>query len=201
MARPALDEQQLAAMRQRLADQALAIYRERGLAAVSFRRVADAVGISHTLIYRYFPDKDALLAQARAACFRDFETFVRAREAEDSGMTAHLHSVAQAYVDFAQQCPADYRLMFSTEQPPPDRYPELLAARQSLFEHAVDLVEHYVQRGELFGDARLIAHALWINLHGLMMLHGARQLVHGMTLAQLIDPIIDRLLTSEEREP
>lgn len=188
-------------MRQRLAGEALAIYRSRGLAAVSFRRVAEGVGISHTLIYRYFADKDALLAHARADCFRDFERYVRGRECTEAGMTAHLHSVALAYVRFAQERPADYSLMFSTEQPPPDRYPELLAARQSLFEHTVAIIAQYVARGELTGGARLLAHALWINLHGLMMLHGARQLVHGMQLDELVDPLIERLLRTTDCQP
>lgn len=201
MARPELQQEAISAMRGRLAQAALAIHRSQGLSAVSFRRVAERVGVSHTLIYRYFADKDALLAQVRTACFRDFEAFVRAREQADAGLLAHIHSLAHAYVDFACERPADYRMMFSTEQPPPDQHPELLAARRSLFEHAVGVIDAYVRSGALRGDARLIAHALWINLHGLMMLHGAQQLVHGMRFEELVDPIVDRLLTSTEHRP
>ena len=41
-------------MRCQLVDAGLALYRSAGLEAVSLRRLADAVGISHTLPYRYF---------------------------------------------------------------------------------------------------------------------------------------------------
>lgn len=194
MGRPALDDKTLSAMRGRLAEATLAIYRERGLDAISFRRVAERVGVSHTLIYRYFPDKDALMAHARRDCFLRFDAFVRAREITDAGMFAHFHSIAHAYVAFAEEHTGDYVLMFSTEQPPPDRYPELLTARQDMFEHAVAAIAFYVEAGELIGDPRLIAHAFWINLHGLMMLYTARQLVHGCALDELVDPIIDRLI-------
>lgn len=189
-----LSEEAVESMRQRLVHAALSIYRQHGLAAVSFRRIAERCGVSHTLVYRYFEDKEALLAQVRVHCFAEFEAFVRAREAEHGGMARHIHSVAQAYAGYARAHTADYLLMFSTEQPQPDRYPELLSARQSLFEHAVDIVRRYVDSGELGGDARLIAHSLWITLHGLMTLYAANQLVHGCSFDELITPVIDRLI-------
>lgn len=57
-------------MRQRRIDAALAIYRDKGLEAVSFRGLADAVGQSHTLASRQFADEDALLTGQRLECRR-----------------------------------------------------------------------------------------------------------------------------------
>jgi AcrR family transcriptional regulator len=194
MPRPVLSDAAVEAMRDRLAEAALRIYRADGLEAVTFRRLADATGISHTLPYRYFADKDALLARVRVTCVREFEVFIRAREKVGRSAPVRVRSVAQAYIAYARQRPADYRLIFSTDQPPPDRYPELLAARRSFFEHAVAMLAEFVERGELAGDARLLAHAFWISLHGLMSLHVANQLVHGMRLEALIEPLVGRLL-------
>jgi hypothetical protein len=80
--------------------------------------------------------------------------------------------------------------MFSIEQPAPDHYPELLAARRQLFDYAVAALERYVQAGVLVGDARTLVHALWITLHGLMSLHVANQLIHGRSLRQLTQPLV-----------
>ena len=181
-------------MRERLAAAALAIYRADGVEAISFRRLADAVGISHTLTYRYFDDKDALLARVRAGCFLDFDRYVRERERHVGDLARHMDSIAQAYIRYGCEHPAEYRLMFSIEQPAPDRYPQLLAARRQLFDYAVAALERYVQAGVLAGDARTLVHALWITLHGLMSLHVANQLIHGRSLQQLAQPLVQQAL-------
>jgi hypothetical protein len=85
-------------------------------------------------------------------------------------------------------------LIFATPQPPPQRYPELLAARISLFEHSVALVQECITAGLIQGNARELAHAVWAALHGLLTLHVANQLVHGYTLQQLVAPTIHRIL-------
>lgn len=181
-------------MRERLAAAALVIYRSDGVEALSFRRLADAVGISHTLTYRYFDDKEALLARVRTNCFLEFDRYVRERERHVGLLDRHMDSIAQAYIDYACAYPAEYRLMFSIEQPAPERYPELLAARRRLFDYAVAALERYVLAGTLAGDARTLVHALWITLHGLMSLHVAKQLIHGRSLQQLAQPLVQNAL-------
>ncbi len=182
------------AMRRRLADAALAIYRAEGLEALSFRRLADAMGLSHTLPYRYFPHKEALLMAMRRDCTLHFEHFVREREAVDAPLLQRIRSIAAGYVDYVRRNPADYLLIFATNQPPPDQYPELLAARRGLFDHIVEVLALCVRAGELKGEPRQLAHQFWIALHGLMTLHVANQLVHGCTLEQLVAPLIEHML-------
>ena len=194
MPRPQLTSNELESMRQRLSAAALVIYRDEGLEALSFRRLADAVGLSHTLPYRYFENKDALLARLRCDCTRAFDTFVRTRERRFAAPLERIRAVAEAYVDYVRRHPSEYLLMFSTHQPPPTRYPELLAVRRDLFEHAVEVIQASIDEGLVAGDAREISHAMWVTLHGLMTLHVANQLVHGLTLEQLVEPIIARVL-------
>lgn len=194
VARPQLTCEAVDAMRRRLADAALEVYRKEGLEALSFRRLADEVGLSHTLAYRYFEHKEALLVAMRLDCTRRFEGFVRGREAVHAPLLTRVRSVAVAYVAFVRQHPHEYLLIFSTQQPSPADYPELLAARRSLFDHAVSVVAQCVDAGDLHGDPLEIAHAFWVTLHGLMTLHVANQLVHGFTLEQLVEPIVARLL-------
>jgi AcrR family transcriptional regulator len=196
MARPALTDVERAHMRKRLADAALSIYLTQGADAMSFRGLAEAVGISHTLIYRYVADKDELLAQVRAAAVGRFEDFVRSRERKDESRFERLRTVFDAYVEYVRRNPAEYLLIFSTEQPSPDAYPDLLAARRSLFEHAVESVQACVEAGEIQGDARRITHAFWGGLHGLMTLHVNGQLVHGCDLDELAPALLNLLLSA-----
>jgi len=201
MPRAQLTTEEEDAMRRRLADAALGIYRSEGLEALSFRRLADAMGLSHTLPYRYFPHKEALLVAMRIDCTRHFERFVREREPLGAPLPERVRAIAAAYIDYARRNAADYLLIFSTQQPPPDRYPELLAARRALFEHAVEVLTLCVRAGTLHGEPRQLAHEFWIALHGLMTLHVANQLVHGRSLDQLAEPLIERMLGQAEHTP
>jgi len=194
MARNALSAAEVDTMRSRLCEASLAIFSEGGLQAVTFRALADALGVSHTLPYRYFENKEDLLANVRVLCFERFEHFVRQREAGAEGALARVFAVLDAYRDFVLRYPVEYSLIFATAQPPPQRYPELLAARRRLFEHSVELVQRCIDDEVLAGDAREITHAVWAALHGLLTLHVANQLVHGRTLDQLIRPMILQVL-------
>ena len=133
-------------------------------------------------------------SNVRVLCFERFEHFVRQREAGAQGALARVFAVLDAYRDFVLRHPVEYSLIFATAQPPPQRYPLLLAARRRLFEHSVELVQRCIDEGVLAGDAREITHAVWAALHGLLTLHVANQLVHGRTLDQLIRPMILQVL-------
>ena len=198
MPRAQLTSNELDSMRERLAATALDIYRREGIDALSFRRIAEAAGISHTLPYRYFDNKDALLARLRTDAVHRFEAYVRQREATHTQPLERIRAVTAAYVDYVRRWPADYLLIFATHQPPPDQFRELLAARRSLFEHAVEVVQQGLNQGALQlprnVSARQLTHTVWVSLHGLMTLHVANQLVHGCELEELVQPLMDRLL-------
>lgn len=201
MARAPLSSAVVDAMRQRLTQLALDLHRREGLEAVSLRRLAEAAGISHTLPYRYFRNKEALLVAMRVACTRHFERFVREREEVTAPVLDRIHSVAAGLVGFAQAHPAEYQLMFSTYQPPPDKYPELLAARRSFFDHAMGVVQEAIDQKKLKGEARALTHLFWISLHGLMALHLASQLVHGCRLEDLVPPLMAQLIDPGRPQP
>lgn len=196
MARPQLTSDQIEATRNRLAAVALDLYLREGPEALSFRRLADAAGVSHTLPYSYFSGKEALIVAVRVACTQRFERFVRAREKDGASAIGQIRNIALAYVAFVEQHRDEYELIFTMQQPAPDAYPELLAARRSFFDHAVGLLQQAIDQGQLRGKALELAHLFWISLHGLMTLHVAGQLVHGMTLGELVEPLVERMLAA-----
>ena len=193
MAKAQLTTDERETMRQRLSDAATAIYREQGVEAVSFRKLAESVGLSHTLPYLYFDNKEALLARMRQDGVVRFGVYLRQREQVDEAPAQRLQALIAGFLDFVREHPADYQLIFSTEQPPPDRYPELLAARRELFDHIVGVVADCVDAGLLEGEPRQVTHGFWAALHGLMSLHVANQLVHGYSMDQLIWPMIRQI--------
>ena len=98
-------------LRAALVDAALRILVSRGVAEVSLREVARAVGVSHAAPYRHFPNREALLADLAAGGFERLGGILAELPA-DADAGRRFVAMARAYVQFAQAEPAVYRLMF-----------------------------------------------------------------------------------------
>src|SRR5277367_1532334 len=108
--------------RARLCDVAEKQFALHGPDGVTMRELADALGVSSMTPYRYFKDKDSILAAVRTRAFNRFAAAMEAvasRNKSESG---------NAYLDFALANPAAYRLMFDVSQPTFANYPDLVAA-------------------------------------------------------------------------
>lgn len=145
----------------------------RGAEGVTMRELARELGCSAMTPYRYFRDKDEILAMVRAAAFNRFAARLEAA-AQTATETDHS-AVSEAYVAFALDEPHAYRLMFDLTQRD-SVYPELAAASQRAWRMLGAHFERLVAAGILEGDPRLIGYAYWASLHGFTMLALADQL-------------------------
>ncbi|MEI6739472.1 MAG: TetR/AcrR family transcriptional regulator [Gemmatimonadaceae bacterium] len=83
-----------------------------GYERFSLREVAEEAGYSPTALYRYFADRDALLAEVCSRYFAQFGDVLQAADRSATDPRGRLMAQAQAYVQFAIDHPAVYRLMF-----------------------------------------------------------------------------------------
>jgi AcrR family transcriptional regulator len=164
------DVQQFREAMRRVAENAFAT---RGAQGVTMRELAKELGCSAMTPYRYFRDKDEILAMVRAAAFNRFAARL---EAAAQTATGTDHSVvSDAYVAFAFDEPHAYRLMFDLAQQA-GVYPELASASQRAWRMLGEHFEQLVAAGILEGDPQLIGYAYWASLHGFTMLALANQL-------------------------
>src|ERR1700723_4352637 len=98
MPRP-LSPADLDAFRTRLCDVAEKLFAAHGPDGVTMREMADALSVSSMTPYRYFKDKDAILAAVRT---RAFNRFAAAMEAARTGTKKQS---GNAYPDFARSKP------------------------------------------------------------------------------------------------
>ncbi len=96
-----------------LVDAAVAIIDERGAEAFTLRESARRLGVNHRAAYRHFADKDALLAAVAEQGFRGLIDATRAQAAGITDPAARLAAAARAYVAFAAEHPAHFRVMFA----------------------------------------------------------------------------------------
>lgn len=92
---------------------AASVLLDNGLEAVSLRRVASAAGVSPMAPYRHFADKAALLGAVAEQGFDELGLRLEAADASCQGREA-LIAQGLAYIAFALERPALFRLMFST---------------------------------------------------------------------------------------
>jgi AcrR family transcriptional regulator len=155
------------ALRGRLCDAAAKLFLEEGEAALSMRRLAAEVGCSPMAPYRHFADKAALIAAIRTqACNRLADTL----EGVAKNDRHRAADIGDAYVRFARENPAAYRLMFDLEQPDTAAYPELAVAAARARQSMSGYVRELVDAGVLVGDPVDLGYVFWAAIHGLIVL-------------------------------
>lgn len=87
-----------------------------GLAELSLRQVARAVGVSPAAPYHHFADKHALLTAVATQGFAALRSEMLTRMAKETDPVARLDASGVGYVVFAVDNPALFRLMFGGEE-------------------------------------------------------------------------------------
>src|SRR5581483_11774368 len=123
-----LSDTDVADFRERLCDAAERLFAEQGPDAVTMRQLAAELGVSPMTPYRYFKDKDDILAAVRTNGFNRFAQALETARASATEARARGAAVGEAYVDFAFAHPHTYKLMFDLNQPHEADYPELVEA-------------------------------------------------------------------------
>ncbi|MGO8918058.1 MAG: TetR/AcrR family transcriptional regulator [Stellaceae bacterium] len=196
-----LSSVEVEAFRARLCAAAEKRFAERGVDGVSMRALADELGCSPMTPYRYFRDKDEILAAVRAAAFDRFAVALEEAAAEARGGAARRgRAVGEAYLRFALAEPDAYRLMFDLSQPREDRYPELVRAGARARRTMTAYVERLVEEGALDGDPTLLGYVYWAAVHGIVVLQLAGKLP-GEPDFRTIHRAMMRLITAGARRP
>ncbi|MFT4098855.1 MAG: TetR/AcrR family transcriptional regulator [Rhodoblastus sp.] len=147
---------------------------------LSLRAAARNVGVSATAVYRHFPDKHALLSALAEEGFRRLGEDQRAAfGAAPAGGGAAFQATGAAYVRFALNNPALFRLMFSG----PAMIPRHADAATFLRENAASMAPDGV-------DPDVFALKSWSVVHGLALL-----MLDGLAPAD--NGLIDRVLAAQ----
>jgi AcrR family transcriptional regulator len=171
-----LSHSDVADFRERLCESATRLFDTRGREGFTMRELAGQLGISAMTPYRYFKDKDEILAAVRARAFNRFADALEAAFRSEGPAAARASAVYGAYIGFAFGEPAAYRLMFDLSQPDEALYPELVAANIRARKTMTQYIRALVDEGVLVGDPDLMGHVFWASLHGAVVLKLAGKL-------------------------
>ncbi|GAA1097224.1 TetR/AcrR family transcriptional regulator [Streptomyces javensis] len=164
------EREQDTGLRSRLVDVGVELVDEEGAGALSLREIARRAGVSHGAPRRYFPTHLSLLS---AIARRGFEGLAaqagEAIAAHEGDPRAQLTALARSWLDFALTNRGMFELMFRHDLLESGH----LGLRETslpLFAILVDLVAW--ARPDSGAEPRIVAGALWANLHGIAQLWG-----------------------------
>ena len=169
--------EQESGLRARLIEVGVDLVTREGVQALSLREIARRAEVSHGAPRRYFPTHLELLSAIARRGFADLGA--RAADAigdDTASPRAQLTVLSRVYLDFALSQRGMYELMF--------RHDLLESGHLGLRNTSLPLFGRLVELVALArpdADARLVAGALWANLHGIAQLWvwGSLQLATG----------------------
>ncbi len=195
-------------LRQGMLDAAIRLLTEEGPAALTVRRVADAVNCSTTLLYSLFGGKDGLADELYLEGFarlkRAFDDAVQvlpAAQKTPQGLERiQLH--AQVYHTYAKQNPSYYRVMFGEAiagfVPP-------VASRNQAWESLAVLIDTFdacMKNGSLPpSDPTAAARLLWAAMHGAISLELKGYYLKTERADELFNTAVDAILRALQIGP
>ena len=147
------------------------LLRDGGTDALTLRALAEAVGVSRTAPYRHFKDKADLLVAVAAEGFERLRDTLHAVEPADLDGLEPFEAMGVAYIQFAVENPAHYRLMYGREALVRREIPVLQSAADAIFDEVVALIATLQASGNLrTDDPEALAYVAWATVHGLASL-------------------------------
>jgi AcrR family transcriptional regulator len=147
-------------LRAALIDAGAIVLESHGVEALSLREAARRAGVSQTAPYRHFEDKQALLAAVAGDGFQMLLEELKAAAVpyEDDPAEA-ITAMGAAYINFAEEQPARFRLMFGRDIVDRHKYETL----DNVTEELADVI------GRMLPNPAL-GLGLWSAMHGLAWL-------------------------------
>jgi AcrR family transcriptional regulator len=183
-------------LRAALVRAAMDLLEEGGEAELSLRAVARRAGVSAAAPYRHYDDREALVSAVAAVGYRELAERLAAAHPSPS-TPDELASAAVAYVQFALERPALFRIMFG--QPCDRDSDERVAATAAVSLYVRGIVERTFPQA----DPEALATAVWALVHGLAFLHldGKLDAATPTVVAERITAAIHALLTATNLGP
>ncbi|MFQ5550621.1 MAG: TetR/AcrR family transcriptional regulator [Gemmatimonadales bacterium] len=160
-------------------DEARDLLAEGGLECLSMRAVADRVGVSATALYHYFESKQDLIERVVSSGYKRFGEYLERAIAEHPrGSLDRITALGEAYVLFASENKAYFRVLFNLQAPSPRDIDELPCGGG--YHLLQQCVREAMSSGEIAsGDADLVSMYLWTCVHGLVTLALACHFQHA----------------------
>jgi AcrR family transcriptional regulator len=157
-------------LRRALVDASVELIAESGSGALTLREAARRAGVSHTAPYRHFRDKADLMAAVAGEGFAELRRRMEAAAGRARGAREKLRAMGRAYIEFAVEQTAHFRVMFG-EPLNPSLYPLEAEEASRALAALVKTIDACQGAGDIpRGDPVAAARVAWSMVHGVASL-------------------------------
>lgn len=159
-------------LEQKIVEEALSWIEKENIVSLSLRGIARNLGVSHNAPYRHFPDKESLLIEIASRGFeRLHQALQKASDEHTDSAQKRLEAIGVAYIEYAVQNQAYYRVMFCDRK----KELQLCSALQEVAYKAFAVLLNAIKTGqakEVFIEEKTeqLARVCWSLVHGVSML-------------------------------
>jgi len=173
-------------LRTALINATIEMINQQGVSSITMRNLSEWVGVSRTAAYRHFDDKSALLTATAIEGFRQFSEALRvARLDESKDEITRFRMMGQAYINFAIENAAYYRLMFGDTVIQENE--KLRATCDDAFRELLMIIELLQEVKAIYcDDPKNQAIYIWSLMHGLSSLVIDNKLQADVELKELM---------------
>ena len=183
--------------KQRLLAATRQIINDQGIDALSMRNLGSCTTLSRSAVYRYFPDKESLLAEVAVENFNMIKQSFKQEIDSNVSFREMLKKIIKEFYSFGLSNSEHYKLMYATEWDK-SKYPLLHESAFDLFKVCNSiLVGALKEVNKPVDEAKEITALLFSFIHGLVQLHlvGHNEPEKGLNdIDKLINMQIDRII-------
>ncbi|MBN1919809.1 MAG: TetR/AcrR family transcriptional regulator [Anaerolineae bacterium] len=194
MPRAKKTEQEAEAMRERILDATLALLPKEGPEGVSTRKIAERMGISHTLLYSYFENHAAIIQALRERGLQQMEVFCAEslRRGERGDALAQVQALLKQFIQIARERPMIYQLAWRRD-PSMQADPRLVTRSLEVLSQLITLC---IERGQCVErDPALAAVMVFSIVNGTLALHYNLSAISQTDRAELETEMIAAAIT------
>jgi AcrR family transcriptional regulator len=197
MPRAKRTEQEIEAMRERILQAALALLQEQGPEGVSTRKIADRIGVSHTLLYSYFESRRAVIQALRERFLEKRMAFFAEslRRGETGDALIQVRASLEWFVELSRKQPMLYQLSWRRSSKDPSLRVDSHSLDQVL-DHLSQLIQLCIERGQCVErDPDLAAVMVFGIVNGMLLMYHSVSALGQTEQTQLEMEIIEAAIT------
>ncbi|GAB4144850.1 MAG: hypothetical protein OHK0017_03800 [Patescibacteria group bacterium] len=143
---------------------------EDGFEAITMRRIADEIEYSLPVIYKYFTNKEAIIAEIAKEGFLELQETLAKAGKSGKNYTEAAINMATAYVEYAIEKPSMYRAMFN-QNGVINHDSEILKESEDAFDFIAAFFQDLKDRlGAKIDNVHDTTELVWSSFHGLASL-------------------------------
>jgi AcrR family transcriptional regulator len=187
-----------AALRQKILDEAIGLVYGEGVDHITMRALGERLGYSPATIYLYFRNKGELLTEIARHGFEKMAERSLPLMADPDARAALRGSIV-AYIDFALENPALYKLMFEALPPARQNESRFPKARE-LYDRRIEVFRRGAEQGVFRDvDSDIQFAVYWSIMHGFAMLSSTDRMPppdSTRSVRQLRELVADEVITA-----